>query len=415
MNKNFKILKADYILPITSPLIKKGFILIENSKIKALGKQSEIPSDFTGQIFEFKSGVILPGFINLHSHIDYTAVRTSDGNLNFFPWLRNLIETTKDWTYEDFLSSARKGAELSLKAGITCIADTTPTMASLIACKEKGLRGIIYQEVFGWDTDEKVILDELEQKLQNAETGKNDILKIGISPHAPYTVSSYIWKTVINYATKYDYPLHCHLAETLDEKEWFLTGKGQIAGFRENWPPPRISPVRFFAQNALLVPQMICAHCVQVDEDDLKILKDLQIIIGHCPRSNLLLKNGVMPLASVIKQNVSWGIGTDSHASCSTLDLFDEMRAVIKLHSDVKIKPFDLIKKVTYEHAGYLGLDSLIGSFEAGKKADLIVVKLPDTRTYHDMSLLCENLLKCSGKDVIFTMVNGNITNQTLI
>lgn len=407
---NLKILKADYILPVSSSLIQKGFILIENNQIKTIGKQTELPCDFNGQVIEFKNGVILPGFINLHSHIEYTMVPTSDGSLSFFPWIKNLIETCKDWTLEDFLVSAKKGADLSLESGITCIADTTPIMTSLIACKEKGVRGVIYQEVFGWEQDERLILNELEQKLQEAEEKKNDILKIGISLHAPYTVSPSVWKAVMNFAEKHGYPLHCHVAESLDEKEWFLTGKGVIAGFRENWDPPGISPVHFFAKTDCLSNQMICAHCVQVDEEDLKILKERQIIIAHCPRSNLLLKNGVMPLSAIIKHNVKWGIGTDSLASCQTLDLFDEMRAVIKLHPDIKINSFDLIKKVTYEHAQYLGMNS-IGSLEADKKADLIIVNLQNKTTL-DLKTnekLCDILLECSAKDVIFTMINGKI------
>jgi cytosine/adenosine deaminase-related metal-dependent hydrolase len=250
------------------------------------------------------------------------------------------------------------------------------------------LRGRLYLEVFGVDDgrlDETMA--EVEQRLSEAQAAAPPRFDIGLAPHAPYTVSSRLYRAVSAFARERGLRLMSHVAESKEELTYVRSGSGKFAhDYREKmgWErmlvqPYGVSPVRYLQQWDVLNDSFLAVHCVQVNRDDIHILQAADVAVAHCPKSNAKLGCGVAPIVDLLHQGVRVGLGTDSPASSNIMDMFDEMRTMLFLHRAVErdVTVLDAqacVRIATLGGAEALGLQASIGSLEPGKYADFIAV-----------------------------------------
>jgi len=245
-----------------------------------------------------------------------------------------------------------------------------------------GGRGIAYHEVFGPDPAKcAASMTEMEHALARLSRFASSQLHLGVSPHAPYTVSEPLYRAVAAFARREGLPVAVHLAESREEVQLVREGRGPFAeALRARGiavEPRGLSPVEYLLQLGVLASGVcLCIHCVQVDAPDVRILREAGVAAAHCPRSNRAHGHGVTPVAALRAAGVRVGLGTDSVVSVGDLDLWAEAEAA-------GWQGEEALRMLTLEGARALCWDREIGSLEAGKQADLAV--FPATTRYRPL------------------------------
>lgn len=421
-----KIYTARWVLPIVTAAINDGAIVINDSKIAAVGDRAAVLRAFPGEIVEdFGNAAILPGLVNAHSHLELTVMR---GFLeleehDFFAWLRKLTLARLRMTDEDLFISAACGAIEAARAGITCLGDSSSFAAqSMRALHEVGLRAMVYQESFGPDpklAEENV--GKLREQLDGMQTLQTDLVRAGLSPHAPYTVSARQLEMISRFALKETIPVMMHAAESASEKQFMLEGTGPFGeGLRArgiDWQAPGTSTVRYLSDHGVLETKPLLAHCINVDEDDLQLIKNHGAGVAHCPKSNAKLGHGRAPFAQFIAHGLNLGLGSDSVASNNTSDILEEARfatllarasgAGLASDDQPGVSATQALFAATLGGARALGLSDRIGALKEGMQADIAVVSLHSIRQQPVRNPADALIFSSSGRDVLVTVVGG--------
>jgi 5-methylthioadenosine/S-adenosylhomocysteine deaminase len=360
---------ADWVLPVDAPPVRDGGVAVADGRIVVVGPAEELE----GERRHFEEAVIVPGLVNAHSHLEYAVYAGFGDGLAFGPWLHTHIERKAHIGWGEFVAIARLGAAECLASGVSTVADASFSGGAAVAADELGLRAIVYLEVFGPDPGR---VDELRGRVEELETLVGRGVALGVSPHAPYSVSPEV------YAAAYALgrPAATHVAESDDESEFMLRGGGPIAAVSEIEPPGTTS-VRHLAGHGLLRPGLVAAHCVKVDEEEIALLAEHDVAVAHCPRSNALLGCGIAPVEALLEAGICVGLGTDSPASTPSFDMFEEMRTAVYAARARAERPDALpasavLELATLGSARALSLGDEVGSLAAGKRADLAVVSL---------------------------------------
>jgi cytosine/adenosine deaminase-related metal-dependent hydrolase len=407
------LLEADWVLPISGPPIAEGAVLVRDEVIDEVGPAAELRARHPGEtVRAFPGSVLMPGLVNTHTHLDYSAFRDFAPPSGFGQWMRRLLLARQKLDSDDYAASASWGAHECVRSGVTCVGDTSFegwTVAR--AAGSAGLRARIYLEVFGLDDAElPATMAGLEARLAALleECLRTPAaLEAGISPHAPYTASAGLYQELARLAARSQLPVATHVAESAAEVEFLDRGTGTIPDvYREaglwkggRFRPPHLSPVEYLWGAGILGPRTLAVHCVQVDDADIALLAESGAAVAHCPRSNLHLQCGSAPVAALIGAGVTVGLGTDSLSSNESLDMFAEMRAALAVSAarpprgeppriaDSALTPASVLRMATLEGARALGWDHLVGSLEKGKRADLVAVRLPVASSQPDGGL----------------------------
>jgi cytosine/adenosine deaminase-related metal-dependent hydrolase len=426
------IYSARWVLPIISPVIEYGAIAFEESHIVGVGPRTEIVSRFPqAHTQDFGEAAILPGLVNAHSHLELTVMRgfLEREENDFFAWLRKLTLARLAMTGEDLLVSAACGAIEATRAGVTSVGDASSVASQAItALKLVGLRGIIYQESFGPDPSfaaENVT--KLRDQISELRDLENEVVRIGVSPHAPYTVSGPQLELISRLAIDENLPVMMHAAESESERLFMLEGQGVFAdGLRARgieWQAPGISTIQYLSRHGVLETKPLFAHCVNVDDHDLELIKQSSAGIAHCPKSNAKLGHGRAPFAEFIRHDLNVGLGSDSMASNNACDILEEGRFATLLarlppNSDDPSKkgPLPASGLMTGEQALYaatfggaraLGLNDKIGAFAEGMQADITIVNLDGAHQQPVRDPVAALVFASSARDVLLTMVAG--------
>jgi len=366
-------IRAGSVHPVTAPPIEDGAVLVDDhGTIAAVGPNAFVPTPPGTRALEFPHARLLPGLVNTHTHLELTHLAGKDAEREFAGWIRTLRALKDATTSQDFLHSAEQGVRDAWAAGVTCVADTGSTGASLEALARLGGHGIYFQEVFGPDpTKCAASMAELEQAVARLRRLASSDLSLGISPHAPYTVSEPLYRAVAEFARRDRLPLAVHLAESREETALVRDGAGAFAealrarGFAVQ--AHNCSPVQYLVQLGVLASgNCLAIHCVQVDERDIDMLRQAGVGLAHCPRSNRAHGHGTAPLAAFRRAGLRVGLGTDSVVSVGDSSMWAEATAA-------GLDGEDALRMLTIEGARALNLDSEIGSLEVGKAADLAV------------------------------------------
>jgi 5-methylthioadenosine/S-adenosylhomocysteine deaminase len=362
-----QVLSADWVLPISGAPIRDGAVVIEDGRIAAVGSR-----DALGAGVEYPDSVIMPGFVNAHSHLEYAVYAGFGDGLPFAPWILIHIERKARIDLEDMEAIALLGAAECLASGITTIGDCSFVGASATACAELGLRAIVYLEVFSSGEPTEQMETRFRAHRERIEDSLSDRVRVGISPHSLYTAREELWQE----AGGLGLPMATHLAESEGEVEWIRSGTGPFAEL-----PLARTQLQTLAEAGLLSNRLVAAHCVLLDDRELALLVEHGVNVAHCPRSNALLGCGIAPLRKLLDSGLTVGLGTDSPASTPSFDMFEELRAAVffararEQRADA-LGATEALELATIGSARALGLADEVGTLEPGKQADLQVVSL---------------------------------------
>lgn len=406
------IYTADVVLPMTADPIRNGGILVKGDRIVAVGP--DLPAEHPGEpVRDLGECILMPGFVNAHCHLDYTILRGAIGDLSFFQWVRSITRFAKRMEPDDFRVSALLGAAELIQAGVTTVADASFSGAAFDALLESGLRGIVFQEVFGYRAEDFTAeFDDLKSQLDVLIPRVTPRVGVGVSPHSIYTVSAGLFGAVRDMARSVGMPLSIHVAESAAERKFCLRGTGEIAQFYQDigveWKFPGVSPVQYLYDLGVLGQSTVAAHCVQVDENDLHILAATHTGVAHCPTSNAKLGVGTAPVEAMLADGVRLGLGSDSAASADRLDVRAEIERSLPPQA-AELEPRVMVEAATIGGARALAMDAEIGSLESGKKADFIALDISSARfaPCDDPYFAIAHL--ASGADVILTVVDGEV------
>lgn len=400
---------AAWVLPFEGPPISNGAVLVaSDGRIAAVGSEAEVPAPPGNSSTPLgPHHVLLPGFINTHTHLELTGFDTGAPESDFNEWIRRIIALKAARSPGDFLSAATQGVQDCWSQGVTTVADTGDTGSVIAALAKLGGSGICYHEVFGPHPDHaETQFAAWSARIEQLTELVNDRVRLGVSPHAPYSVSGPLYRQVAEFAAQRGLPVAVHLAESLAESQLIERGEG---GFARAWqgrgiPLPQTggrTPVQWLDHHGVLTSATLCIHMVRADGGDLDLVARRRSAIAHCPRSNRRHGHGSAPLPEMLKRGIRIGVGTDSVASVSPLDLLAEARAAQDLGGLTADQALSL---VTTSAASALGLESEIGSLTAGKWADLVAFDLGGPV---DAAQLAGTVLTRGGAAVRLTVVGG--------
>lgn len=417
-----KILTADHVLPISCDPITDGAIAIDDDKIVTVGKTKDLLAQFPDAETEsFGKAAILPGFVNCHSHLELTAMRGALDEVehDFKSWLLKINDLRAGMTDADIEAAAIVGAAEGAAAGITCFADIGRYgRAGILALKQIGLRGIVFQET-EFSPDNRTADEDfakLGAKYEELRTEETDLVKVGLSPHSPYTVGSRLFELIAQYAILNRVPLTIHAAESKDESDLLTKGEGFFTQVYERfgleWNSPGCTSIEYLDRLGVLSTHPLLAHCVTVSDSDIERMRTNRVSVAHCPKSNAKFGHGAAPFERLLDAGISVGLGSDSVASNNVCDLLEESRfaALMARNRGDKsrlITAREALETATLGGARALGLDHLIGTLEAGKQADINVVSLEHKAQQPINDIYAALVFSSNGRDISKTFVAG--------
>ena len=403
-----KIYSARWVVPVSAAPIEQGAVAVTDDLIVGVGSYTEILARFPGFAVEsLGEAIILPGLVNAHTHLELTAMRgyLENEERDFFAWLRKLtIARLERMTPDDILVSATWGACEAVRAGITRVDDASDAaLMSMRALHDVGLRGVVYQESFG--PDPRLVVENFEKlkiKVQQLQSTQSELVRAGVSPHAPYTVCGPQLELIADLANSENLPLMMHAAESEAEDLFVREGCGVFAeglARREiEWKAPGISTIQYLKQVGILETRPLLAHCIHVDDVDIDILRSHNAKVVHCPKSNAKLGHGRAPFAKFMAAKVAVGLGSDSVASNNTCDILEEARfaTLLSRAAGTHVSAEDVLKTAVFG-----------GELREGSHADLTAVSLTGTHQTPGYNPISTLIFTSSGRDVILTVVAG--------
>lgn len=412
-----KIYSARWVIPVEGPPFPDGEVVVQDGQIIDVRSQKGHVADRQ----DFGDAVLMPGLVNAHTHIEYTALRGFLEDVPFFPWIRALTALKPRLNRDDWLWSGRLAALELIAGGVTTIGDNTDAGISAQVAHEAGLRAIIYQEIFGIDALEPVEsqIGQLDQKIRSNGMYKSNRLALGVSPHAPYTVRPELFSALAEYVDRLGLNTSIHVAETLGEMELIRDGAGPFAEMFARrgieWNVPRSSSTEYVYAMKALNSRSVAVHCVHQSAEDIELIARSGSSIVHCPKSNGKLGAGVAPLTDwLARGDIRIGLGTDSAVSNNGLDMFEEMRHAVTMQRAVRnevacITADQVLRMATLGGAEAMGISDRTGSLTVGKRADLIAVDLSGPHSIPVSGPIAAAVYSARASDVLMTVCDGEV------
>ena len=372
-----KRLRADYIITMNNEfeIIKNGEILFDEKILKIGNFESDIPSTYLG-----KNSVIMPGLINTHTHLEFSANNTTLEYGDFIKWLNSVIENREELLSICKEDCYQKAITQMKKSGIVAFGEISSTGEDLKHIKNCDLKVVHFNEIIG---SNPAAVDALYQdflgRLSESMKCNNENFKASVSVHSPFSVHPIVIKKVVEIAKKENMTISAHFLESPAEKEWLEHSKGDFKVFFQtklNQSQSLITPMEFLELFKDVKTHYI--HAVQSKEKEFQEISAQNASIAHCPISNRLLNTGLLDLERIKNLKIPFTIATDGLSSNYSLNLFKEIRSAIFMHTSLHPEYLakDLLKAVTKNASEVLGFNN--GSLEIGKDADLISFKLPN-------------------------------------
>lgn len=402
-------LSAAWVLPIAAPPIEDGAVLVNDSgRIVVVGADSEVPAPPDADAHDLGRVALLPGLVNTHTHLELTGFAGQVEDPVFRDWILHLMRIKSARTDEEFFVAAQAGITRCWASGVTTFCDTGNSRQVIAAMHALGASGIAHHEVFGphpeqRDTAIRAFARELDAMAHHA-TGR---IALGISPHAPYTVSGPLYRAAADLARAHGAPIAVHVAEPHDEVALLANFTGTFAdGWRARGiPRPTeipISPINWLDQHAVLSPRTLCIHAIHADAADVALMKQRGVAIAHCPRSNRRHHHADAPVARYVEAGLRMGLGTDSEVSVAPLDLLAEARAAGELGG---WNDAETLRALTLGGAEAIDVADSCGSLERGKFADITAIDV-------DGDDPVRGVLESALDDVVATWLGGRAVYQ---
>jgi cytosine/adenosine deaminase-related metal-dependent hydrolase len=341
--------------------------------------------------------------------------------LDFGDWITRLATAKRAvlTSLEMLRDAARLGIAEGLRAGVTTYGDTCHSGAVVDVLRDCGVRGIMFQEVFGPDPAQcDTSMAELREQVAAARTLETPLVRIGISPHAPYTVSDLLYAAATRFALAERLPIALHIAEAEVERLLVEQGRGRFAdGLRARGiavDPRAQSPIALLERLGVLEARPLLIHCVRLAEGDVERIARSGSAVAHCPTANAKLGHGIAPIRELLDAGVRVGLGSDSVASNNRMDLLEDARLAAlfqsaRLARHDALTTAEALRLATLGGAMALGLGDRVGSLEVGKDADLAAFSLDTARgvPIHDPEAAALYALR--GSDATFVSVAGRV------
>ncbi|RQW83015.1 MAG: metal-dependent hydrolase [Geobacter sp.] len=383
-----KIYAASHLFPVSSPAIEGGALVVENGRILAVGKLSELTASFAAPVVEFPGCAIIPGLVNAHSHLELThfpswKVRKS---IDYSPrtyvdWIIQVIKIRRSLSLEERQHSVLEGIRISLEAGTTALGEILSDPALLALYLSSPLSGRVYLEALG----------QIPQRCAGILSSIADTLPLfsgtdllsGLAPHAPYTLSDDFFRELRDFSDEKSLPLMIHLSESREEATFLFDSSGPIAeklypfvDWSEHLPPVRrTTSTAYLDFLEVLRPGTTVVHCVHITPSEAEVLKKRGVSVVLCPRSNEKLDVGAAPVHLLKAAGIPLALGTDSLASNDSLSLFDEGRFLLRKFPE-QFSPPEVLRMMTLSGAEAIGRAVEIGSLQQGKRGDFLVLSL---------------------------------------
>lgn len=350
--------------------------------------------------------LVIPGLINCHTHSYMAFMRNVADDLSFMDWLFGTIDPIEQqMTDEDTYWGACLAIIEMVKSGTTCFNDMQMNIHQTTrAVKESGMRAVISRGLIGSGHDEAGQM-RLRQAYEERDAAKDcDRLSFMLGPHAPYTCDDEFMRVVSEEAKKNGMRIHVHLSESVSE----------IEQIREKYG---LTPIEMADRNGLFDVPAIAAHCVQVTDEDIAILKGKKVSVVTNPASNMKLGNGFAPIGKMVEMGVNVCLGTDGAASNNSLNMFRELGLLTLIHKGVNKTPQCISARegfriATINGAKALGLEEETGSIEAGKKADLAILDLNTPSLTPRNNLIAGLSYSANGSEVETVIIDGKIVME---
>lgn len=378
---------ASWLYNPGQPPISGGAFAIRDGRVLEVGAAAGLIRTYGRPTAEFPDCVIIPGFVNAHTHLELTHFPSwrLRGGLDYHPhrfvdWIIQMIKVRRGVTHEENQSSLKAGISACLRSGTTCVSDIVTTPDLLPAYDGSVISGRFYLELIG--QDQLLFEPRLTRAVSAAQTGAGK-LRPGLSPHSPYTLNSSLLSSIAAAAGQHSLPLSLHLAESRDESDLLFDSSGPLAdelyplvGWQDYLTAARrATPAGFFDDGGLLGPSTLAVHGVQLTPSEAALLKKRGVAICLCPRSNERLAVGTAPVHLFKKLQIPLCLGTDSLASNDSLSLWDELRFALDIYRG-ELGPEELLEMATIGGAAAIGLEGQVGSIVSEKQADFQVLEL---------------------------------------
>jgi 5-methylthioadenosine/S-adenosylhomocysteine deaminase len=411
------IITGGTVLTMTlgSEPLPDGAVAVRSGGIVAVGSATEILARFRpATVLDAEGGIILPGFVNTHTHLAMTLLRGLADDLPLIEWLEKHIWPTERvlMNEETVVLGTRLAAAESLQAGVTCVCDMYFFAERVIeTVTAAGLRAVVPEAMIDFATPScPTPEDALVKQRELLERYRSHPLVVpAVAPHSPYSVSASNLAKEAELAEEFGAPLIIHLAETRWEAEKIKADKG-------------VSPVAYLADLGILSDRTVAAHCVHVSEDDLGLLAEFDVGVATNPVSNLKLASGVAPVPQMLALGIKIGFGTDGAASNNTLDLLRDAQLASLLYKGISGDPTQMqartvVEMLTIGGARVLGLADRVGTLEPGKRADVVCFALDHPRAVPVYDPYSHMAYAARASDVRHVVVDGRIVvqNRTLV
>ena len=363
-------IKFRVLLTQCSEPVENGELIIEGGDILEISPQaSKVNTEYT---LDLSDHLLMPGFVNAHSHLSLTALENKlSPSTNFACWIRDLIILNTALKDEERIGGIQKGAIDMKSSGVTGLADYVADSVLLDSIGSLGFRSVLFLEIIGFQ-DKKA--EGLAKEVERVFKSHGSIWTLGIAPHAPYSVSEKLFHQLDQLSKKYGCLLSTHLAETDEESQFIEKGEGPLVdllkdrkAFDANWKAPATSPVRYLKSLGAL-NEMVAVHCNFIDGDT-----DAVKAAVFCPKSTHWFgRSNILPVRKMLDDGVPVALGTDSMASNDSLNFLEEIRMADKLLPEVSRK--EILKMATRLGGEILRLPC--GKIEPGQKGDFIGFKI---------------------------------------
>jgi len=366
----------------------KKNVIIEENVITSVGKEK----DRSGTVIDGKKKLVLPSFVNTHTHLAMTLLRGSGDDLPLQEWLE-----TKVWPVEKRLTGEAAyygsllGAMEMVKSGTTCFVDMYFYCRDIAKAVEKiGIRGYLGSGIFDFPSPESEKPFETAVKFIKEYTNKSELIVPVMAPHALYTCSEETFYKCLDVSRKYDLIFHTHVSETEKEVKEFEEQKG-------------VRPVEYLYENEFLSEKFLAAHCIWLNDAEIDMFAEKRVKVSHNPISNMKIAAGVMRLPEMVKKGITVSLATDGAASNNSLDMMEVMKVCALLHKVYTGDPTAVSAAAVFEMATVKGAESLglkAGLLKEGYLADILLVDLNEANAvpYHDFV-----------SNVVYSMHGGNV------
>ncbi|MBP7934164.1 MAG: amidohydrolase family protein [Phycisphaerae bacterium] len=385
-------LKARWVIPATLPPIENGMVVFDGHRIIEVGHaRGSGPT-----VVDLGDVAIVPGFVNAHTHLELTFCHHRvPFRGTFVDWVEDVVALhSADLPDETLRNAIREGFRRSLVAGVTTLGDIGYGPPSAEEWLRSRVNVVGFLEILGMGPRrfeahrqgfgvQAALCEEVDELIRQDPRGQalRAIKRVGLSPHAPYSVDTLLFKYVAEYLALRRFPVCTHLAETLEEVRFLTDGTGPLRDLLERWnrwdgsfEPPGCSPVEYARRVGLLQHRPVLAHVNHVGTRDLETLAASTCHVAFCPRTHHFFGHAPHRYREMIDRGINVCIGTDSLASNDSLSVLEELRFLRA--QDPQLSANQLLKMGTIAGAYALRLDADVGSIEVGKQADLVVIPL---------------------------------------